>query len=41
MNMRNFANHIGASMTVMNNGEHWFHTEEQLAFLDNWFQKVI
>ena len=39
--MRNFANHIGASMTVMHNGEHWFHTEEQLAFLDNWFQKVI
>ena len=39
--MRNFANHIGASMTVMNNGEHWFHTEEQLAFLDNCFQKVI
>ena len=39
--MRNFANHIGASMTVMHNGEHWFHTEEQLAFLDNWFKKLI
>ncbi|MCD8355415.1 MAG: alpha/beta hydrolase [Clostridia bacterium] len=23
-------------LTVMQNGEHWFHTEEQLAFLRNW-----
>jgi len=22
----------------MENGEHWFHTEEQLAFLDNWMR---
>ena len=25
-----------ASLTVMPEGEHWFHTEEQMAFLDNW-----
>ena len=31
-----FANQIGATLTVMKNGEHWFHTEEQMLFLDNW-----
>ena len=27
---------IGAELTVMPDGEHWFHTEEQLRFLDAW-----
>lgn len=35
----NFANKINADLTVMENGEHWFHTEEQMLFLDNWFKK--
>lgn len=30
-----------ASLTVMQNGEHWFHTAEQLLFLDGWMKKVI
>ena len=25
-----------AALTAMENGEHWFHTPEQLAFLRNW-----
>jgi hypothetical protein len=25
-----------AKLTVMKGGEHWFHTEEQIAFLDEW-----
>lgn len=25
-----------ASLTVMENGEHWFHTPKQMEFLDNW-----
>ena len=37
----NFANSIGATLTIMNDGEHWFHTEEQIIFLDNWFKKFI
>ena len=37
----NFAHKLGASLTVMNNGEHWFHTEEEMAFLDNWFKAFI
>lgn len=34
--IRSFAEQIGADITVMEDGEHWFHTEEQLEFLDNW-----
>lgn len=30
-----------ASLTVMENGEHWFHTEEQLKFLDEWMIKEL
>ncbi len=30
-----------ASLTVMEEGEHWFHTPEQLAFLDQWMQRVM
>ena len=32
----NFANEHHASLTIMDGGEHWFHTKEQLQFLDNW-----
>ena len=34
--MSAFAKRIGAELTVMPNGEHWFHTEEQMRFLDDW-----
>ena len=33
-----FAKAHGASLTVMENGEHWFHTGDQLRFLDNWIK---
>lgn len=36
-----FANKTGASLTVMKNGEHWFHTEAQMILLDNWFKEFI
>ena len=39
--IRNFAGKINADLTVMENGEHWFHTEEQMLFPDNWFEKHI
>ncbi|UTC61906.1 alpha/beta hydrolase [Treponema sp. OMZ 787] len=39
--IRNFAGKINADLTVMENGEHWFHTEEQMTFLDNWFKANI
>ena len=31
-----FAERIGAELTVMPGGEHWFHTPEQMRFLDAW-----
>lgn len=34
-----FAGRIGAELTVMPGGEHWFHTDEQMHFFDNWLTK--
>lgn len=34
-----FAKEINATLTIMKNGEHWFHTEEQMRFLDNWIKR--
>ena len=34
-----FAKTHGAELTVMEEGEHWFHTDEQMRFLDNWVMK--
>lgn len=37
----NFANKINAKLTTMRDGEHWFHTDEQMDFLDKWFKENI
>ena len=34
--IRAFAEKTGAELTVMPDGEHWFHTEWQMQFLDQW-----
>ena len=34
--MESFAERHAAELTVMPGGEHWFHTEEQMRFLDDW-----
>lgn len=31
-----FAKEHNAALSIMENGEHWFHTDEQLAFLYSW-----
>lgn len=36
-----FINNHNTHLTVMENGKHWFHTDEQLAFLDIWMKKAI
>ena len=33
-----FCREHGAKLTVMEGGEHWFHTAEQLRFLDRWIE---
>lgn len=35
-----FAHRIGATLTVLPNGEHWFHTDDQMRFLDDWIQRT-
>ena len=37
--IRAFAQRHNASLTVMENGEHWFHTPEQMRFLDDWIRR--
>ena len=34
-----FAERHNAALTVMEDGEHWFHTEKQMQFLDDWIRK--
>ena len=36
-----FAKAHGATLTVMEDGEHWFHTEEQMQVLDSWVQQHL
>ena len=33
-----FAHKHQANLTIMEGGEHWFHTEEQMLFLDKWIK---
>ena len=37
--MQDFAQKVGAPLTVMEGGEHWFHTDEQMEFLDRWINQ--
>ncbi len=37
----NFALEHDMPLTVMKDGEHWFHTEEQMRFLDNWLSESL
>lgn len=36
-----FAFSHNAGLTIMENGEHWFRTEKQLAFLEHWLLSII
>lgn len=37
--MQTFAEKTGAGLTVMEGGPHWFHTPEQLAFVNRWLRE--
>ena len=37
----NFVNKTKANLTIMKGGEHWFHTDEQMEFLDNWIKNLV
>lgn len=38
--LRRFAEKTGASLRIMPGGEHWFHTEAQMSYLDRWITKL-
>ena len=38
--LNTFANTHSATITVLDGGEHWFHTPEQMDFLDNWIKNT-
>ncbi len=37
--INDFAEKNNAGLTVMEGGEHWFHTDEQMRFLDDWIRR--
>ena len=37
--IKDFAEKQDATLTVMHGGEHWFHTEEEMKFLDEWIRR--
>ena len=39
--VKKFMDSHEAHLTVMKGGEHWFHTKEQLAFLNDWMRSVV
>ena len=36
-----FVKNTGAVVTVMKNGEHWFHTDAQVKFHDAWLKQCV
>lgn len=39
--VKKFIRSHNANLTVMENGEHWFHTNEQLTFLNGWMKEAV
>lgn len=39
--VNSFVENHNANLTIMENGEHWFHTEEQVDFLHKWIKNVL
>ena len=39
--VQNFSSRFSCGLTVMEKGEHWFHTPEQIAFLQKWAEKLL
>lgn len=36
-----FVKNHDAKLTVMEQGEHWFHTDKQIKFLKSWLKKLL
>ncbi|MEG2610528.1 MAG: alpha/beta hydrolase [Bacilli bacterium] len=38
--IKNFVNHFNCELAILENGEHYFHTEKQLNYYKNWLDKI-
>lgn len=36
-----FSKRFSCNLSVMENGEHWFHTDEQIMFMNRWIKQVL
>ena len=39
--IKNFSNKFNCDLTILENGEHYFHTEEQLKFLQRMAREIV
>ena len=39
--IKEFVNNFDCNLTILENGEHYFHTEEQLNYYKNWLNQII
>ncbi|MEG1204285.1 MAG: alpha/beta fold hydrolase [Clostridia bacterium] len=39
--IKNFVNHFNCELAILENGEHYFHTEKQLNYYKNWLDKIV
>ena len=39
--IQDFSNSFNCKLSILENGEHYFHTEEQLDYYKNWLNKII
>lgn len=39
--MKNFSNGFNCNLSILTNGEHYFHTDEQLEYYKEWLNKLI
>ena len=39
--IKDFSNKFNCELSILENGEHYFHTEEQLEYYKNWLDKVL
>lgn len=39
--IKDFCNKYNCELSIFENGEHFFHTEEQLEYYKNWLDRII
>lgn len=39
--IKEFSNKTNSKLTIMKNGEHFFHTEEEMKFIDDWLGRIL